>query len=150
MAPSAPDFYTALAGQYDELFGCSEQLTGFLVGEGAAPGTRVLDVASGTGACTRSLLARGVDCYATDLSSRMIERARSLARAHGIDTSRFAIADMRETHRHRAAPFDLVFCMGNSVSHLASLDEVEGADHLQTLLQARGDAVRAIGDEAGD
>ena len=32
----------------------------------------------------------------------------------------------------------------------ASLDEVEGADHLQTLLQARGDAVRTIGDEAGD
>ena len=119
------DFYTALADHYDDLFGCDEQTISFLSDEGAVAGARVLDVACGTGACTRLLLNRDVDAHGVDLSSPMVEIARRRADAIGIDPGRFTVGDMLEIDEHSAAPFRLVFCIGNSVSHLETLAEVE-------------------------
>ncbi len=117
-------FYSVLAAHYDELFGCDGATIAFLGEEGATAGAHVLDVACGTGACARMLLHRGVDAYGTDLSPPMIEIAREKAREAGIDRSRFSVADMLETDAHPRAPFDLVFCIGNSIAHLGSLDDV--------------------------
>ena len=119
------DFYSTLADHYDELFGCGDQTIAFLREEGAGPGARVLDVACGTGACTRLLLDRGVDAHGADLSEPMVEIARSRARAAGFDPGRFTVGDMLEIDEHPACPFRLVFCIGNSVSHLATMAEVE-------------------------
>ncbi len=118
------DFYSVLAAHYDELFGCDDATVAFLSEEGAVAGARVLDVACGTGACTRALLDRRVDAYGTDLSSRMIELAKEKAHDAGIDQSRFSVADMLETAAHPCVPFGLVFCIGNSIAHLDSLDDV--------------------------
>ena len=119
------DFYTALADHYDALFGCDEQTMAFLTGEGAVAGARVLDVACGTGACTRFLLERDVDAHGVDLSPPMVDDARRRAQAVGVDPGRFIVGDMLEIDGHSAAPFRLVFCIGNSVSHLGTLAEVE-------------------------
>jgi cyclopropane fatty-acyl-phospholipid synthase-like methyltransferase len=122
------DFYTVLADHYDELFGCSEELVRFLQAEGARPGEGgpVLDTACGTGACTRALLRRGVDAYGVDLSQPMIRRGRELARMEGLDPARLAVGDMMRVRSHPAVPFELIFCVGNSISHLASVEQVGG------------------------
>lgn len=118
------DFYSVLAAHYDELFGCDDGTIAFLSEEGAVAGARVLDVACGTGACTRALLDRRVEAYGTDLSSRMIGIAKEKAHAAGIDRSRFSVGDMLEIDAHPHRPFDLVYCIGNSIAHLDSLDAV--------------------------
>ncbi|MFW6356752.1 MAG: class I SAM-dependent methyltransferase, partial [Spirochaetota bacterium] len=130
------DFYSVLADHYDELFGCSERVVEFLrsqvpsltgasadVGESGAA-ERALDVGCGTGACTRKLLEHGADAYGVDLCEPMIERGRELMLTHGFDQSRLAVGDMLKIHGHPAAPFDLVFCIGNTIAHLPERGEV--------------------------
>ncbi len=118
------DFYSVLADHYDALFGCDDRTITFLIEEGALPGARVLDAACGTGACTRALIGRHVDAHGADLSTRMIEIAKEKARDAGIEPSRFSVGDMLETDAHPHRPFDLIFCIGNSIAHLDSLDAV--------------------------
>ena len=119
------DFYAVLADHYDALFGCDEATDVFLESEGATPASTVLDVACGTGACTRRLLARGVDAYGVDLATEMIDRARRYAAQSGLDPNRFVAADMLKVDRHIAAPFNLIFCIGNSIAHLPGFADVE-------------------------
>lgn len=94
--------------------------------EASAGGTawhtaRALDLGCGTGGYVRALSARGVLVWGTDVSPEMIDRAR------GADPGRddaYAVADMRDAASHPATPFDLVYCIGNTVAHLPSLGEV--------------------------
>ena len=143
---SGSDFYDTLAGHYDELFGSSESGLAFLAAEGARPGRRVLDVACGTGAWTRQLVDAGVDAYGIDLSQAMIDRARDFARDAGIDPGRFTVADMLEIDAHRAAPFDIVFCIGNSIAHLPSIAAVEGFVAAAARAMADASASTAAGE----
>ncbi len=121
---SSDDFYATLAGHYDELFGTNEDGLSFLREEGARPGRRVLDLACGTGAWVRRLAGDGVDVVGVDLSEEMIERARAIARSAGIDPGRLSVGDMMKIDAHSRAPFDLVYCIGNSIAHLGSVDDV--------------------------
>ncbi len=114
------EFYTALAEHYDALFRIEKTTLRFLTDHGAVHGARVLDVACGSGAYTRALVDRGVDAFGTDLSDAMIDRARSC----GLAADRCEVADMLDARDHHAAPFDLVFCIGNSIAHLSSYDDV--------------------------
>ena len=122
---SSADFYDALASDYDELFGVSDAGLEFVRAEGATAGRRVLDAACGTGAWTRALAREGVDVYGVDLSARMIERGRRIAREQGVDPDRLEARDMMRIDEHPRAPFALVSCVGNSIAHLASTGEVE-------------------------
>ena len=116
------DFYDLLADHYDDLFGCDDETVGFLASS-AGSGARVLDVACGTGAHTRALLGQGRDAWGVDLSPAMVDRARALATPAG-RADRFSVADMLAVAGHPAAPFDLVFCIGNSIAHLESVTDV--------------------------
>ncbi|MFW5688943.1 MAG: class I SAM-dependent methyltransferase [Spirochaetota bacterium] len=134
-------FYAALSPHYDGLFRCSDSLVELIVdlvrptsrseegrrvesGQADAP-PKVLDVACGTGGCTRALVSRGVDAVGVDLSQRMIRRARELAAGRDVDPERFSVGDMLEVDAHPHAPVDLLFSVGNSISHLTSVAAVE-------------------------
>ena len=136
---SSADFYATLAGRYDELFGTSEDGLQFLREEGARAGRRVLDVACGTGAWVRRLARESVDVYGVDLSTEMIERGRAIARSEGVNPNRLSAGDMMEIDAHSRGPFDLVYCIGNSIAHLAAVDEVRG------FVAATADALRVGG-----
>ncbi|MFP4551377.1 MAG: class I SAM-dependent methyltransferase [Spirochaetales bacterium] len=138
---STNDFYTVLADHYDELFRPSEGALQFIRQEaasaavagaavtqgerGAGRKPRVLDVACGTGAWVRRLGELDFDVSGVDLSERMIARGKELARSKSIDPERLRIGAMMEIDTDPAAPFDLVFCVGNSISHLGSIEQVE-------------------------
>jgi glycine/sarcosine N-methyltransferase len=107
----------------------------FLKDAGAKPGRPVLDLACGSGLYTEALLQEGVDAYGLDLSPDLLTRAQ----ARSTQPQRFLLADMRDISSvgDQAASgvlpdrFDLVFCIGNSISHLESAADVRGV--LQSL-----------------
>ena len=132
------DFYDLLADHYDDLFGCDEQTVRFLASS-AGSGARVLDVACGTGAHTRALLSHGCDAWGVDLSPAMVDRARQLSVASG-RADRFSVGDMLAVSAHPRIPFDLVFCIGNSIAHLDSSADVRRFIHEAQRTLAPGGA----------
>lgn len=80
------------------------------------PGERCVDLGCGTGAFTRRLRRFSLDLTGIDISSRSIERAKSLA-----DGERYAVGDVRDTGLP-AASFDIVTFSG-VLHHLTTSEE---------------------------
>lgn len=94
-----------------------------LIGQ-LAPGSETLfDVACGIGTQALGLAGRGYRVSAADLSPAAVERARREADTRGLSIE-LSVADMRQAHRHRAAPFDLVLCGDNALPHLLTDTEI--------------------------
>lgn len=67
--------YDQIADRYEQMFFYVADLGGQLVDYAdPAPGSRVLDVGAGRGACARAALARGCAVTAVDASAGMVER----------------------------------------------------------------------------
>ncbi|MBN2714190.1 MAG: methyltransferase domain-containing protein [Planctomycetes bacterium] len=78
----------------------------------------VLDLACGTGAHAEYLARWGAKVIACDLSEKMIARASSRCGSSGIS---YQVRDMRTPPE---GVFDFVYCIGNSINLLPSLDDV--------------------------
>jgi SAM-dependent methyltransferase len=133
--------YDTLADVYDWLVPDA-----LLEPEGAAAafaeldlGRRVLDCAAGTGTVAVGLALRGHEVVATDASAGMIERARALARQHGVDVEARVCAWEQLGDQGFDAPFDAVLCVGNSLTH------AEGAAGRRAALLAMADVTRPGG-----
>ena len=85
-------------------------------------GTRLLDVACGTGKSFLPMLERGYTVTACDLSPGMVELARAKAVGSG---ARVLVADMRDLPELGA--FELVTCLDDAVNYLTSTPELEAA-----------------------
>jgi SAM-dependent methyltransferase len=112
-------FYRAFTSFYDELFPADPDTVTFLrqVGGGARPRVRrVLDAGCGSGGYVRAFHDAGVHTWGTDLSPEMIAVARQ--RDPG-NAATYTVADMRDVFTPPAAPFDLVFSIGNTLAHLS-------------------------------
>jgi SAM-dependent methyltransferase len=91
-----------------------------LAGEYGFSGTRLLDVACGTGKSFIPFLARGFEVTACDVSPAMLaEAARKASAAQLVE------ADMRELPE--LGEFDLVTCFDDSLNHLTDVDELRAA-----------------------
>jgi SAM-dependent methyltransferase len=116
------DDYNTLASVYDwivppELLTPEGSVAAFLpYVEDLAPGARVLDCAAGTGPLAVGLALRGFDAVATDASAGMIERTRALAAEYGARVD-VRVCRWDELDAQGFAPFDAVFCVGNSLAH---------------------------------
>lgn len=122
---SRSTFYSVLAQHYDELFSPSDEGLRLLTELATHSHHRVLDAACGTGSWVRRLVRRGVDVVGIDLSEPMIVTGRRMAAEHQIDPARLRVRNMQQVETHPDAPFGLIYCVGNSVAHLSSFDEVE-------------------------
>jgi ubiquinone/menaquinone biosynthesis C-methylase UbiE len=78
--------WNGVAGGFDELVTPESMVMGSEVVRrlGLRPGTRLLDVAAGSGALSIPAAKGGAEVVATDLSSAMIERLDARARAEGL------------------------------------------------------------------
>jgi SAM-dependent methyltransferase len=89
--------------------------------EGVGRPIRILDTACGTGIHALGLAKRGYVTAGADLSAGMIERARANAAAAGV-TVRFAAAGFGALAKTFSVegvfPFDALLCMGNSLPHV--------------------------------
>ncbi len=107
---------------------------------------KVLDTACATGRHAVMFSSWGLQVAASDASSEMIDRARANALKIGSDIE-FQVAGLTEIHRvyaHRR--FDFITCMGNSLPHLKTPEDLEAAfravnglleDNGQYILQIR-------------
>lgn len=80
-------------------------------------GSRLLDVACGTGKSFLPMLERGYDVAACDVSEGMLERAR-----HKAPDAEVFWGDMRDLAR--VGDFDLLTCLDDSLNHLLTADEL--------------------------
>lgn len=84
-------------------------------------GTRLLDVACGTGKSFEPLLARGYEVSACDLSPAMVAEARR----NWADAAEIVIADMRSLPWRSA--FDLVTCVDDAVNYMLEEEDLHAA-----------------------
>lgn len=116
------DAFTSSAELYEVLSDTDGRLEreGPLLGEclHKAPGTRVLDLACGTGLHALFFAELGADVTALDVSADMIAHAKR-HRPHA--RIQYDVGDMRELH---GGPWDLALCLGNSLSLMPSVAEV--------------------------
>ncbi len=85
-------------------------------------GSRLLDVACGTGSSFLPMVGRGYEVTACDISPVMVERAR--AAAAGTDAEVF-VADVRELPV--VGRFDLVTCLNDSLNYVIGHDDLLAA-----------------------
>ncbi len=122
--------YDAFSGDYDRFVDWPARLAvelPFLEREFESHGVRrVLDAACGTGQHALALARRGYEAAGADLSPRMIERARALAREAGLVIP-YAVAGFGSLAQAFPEQFDAVICLGNSLPHLLTPDAVHAA-----------------------
>jgi 2-polyprenyl-3-methyl-5-hydroxy-6-metoxy-1,4-benzoquinol methylase len=93
---------------------------------------RVLDMACGTGRHAIALSTEGLSVIGLDNSEKMIVQAREYSEEYG-QAVKFIRDDMKNVADLFDEKFDLVICLGNSLSLLASLEIVK-----QVLIDVAG------------
>ena len=130
MTTVAPDHarraYDAFASFYDDFTSHHDDAlwTGNLERVAVAAGlrgTRLLDLACGTGRSFLPMLDRGYSVTACDVSPAMVERARVKSQGR----ARVVERDIRELDVLGA--FDLVWCLGDALNYLQDEDDVGAA-----------------------
>jgi glycine/sarcosine N-methyltransferase len=93
------------------------------------PAAKVLDAATGTGMHAIALAQLGFTAGGADLSAPMIERARANAAQAGVpvDLRVAGFGQLARVFADRAGRYDALLCLGNSLPHLLSLDDLRAA-----------------------
>ena len=81
------------------------------------PGASILDCACGIGSEAIALARRGYRVRGSDASSGLVERARARSTEAGLDVRFVACLWEELPERFAGERFDLVLCLGNSISH---------------------------------
>lgn len=105
---------------------------------GIAPkGTgKALDLGCGSGAQSLPLAELGFSVDAVDSSAELLKELQQAAEARNPDRIRPVHSDMLGFADHAPGPFELIACMGDTLPHLESLDDVRSlftlaAEHLE-------------------
>jgi SAM-dependent methyltransferase len=118
-------FYDDISKYYDLIFPVSQDTISFLAECIGPPKKSILDVACGTGDYSIALDKLGFDLTAVDIDKEMIGalRGKLIKKESGVKCLQ---ADMQDLHtKFDKGSFDAVYCIGNSLVHLDSLDKIE-------------------------
>ncbi len=124
------DFYDDIADSYAELTGASDRRIAArrFVAELARRFDikSAVDAACGTGLFAIELARGGVEVVGSDISTGMLKSAPASASAAGIDTDlcTWLQAPMQELGDRIPGARDAVLCMGNSIPHLLTDDDL--------------------------
>ena len=91
---------------------------------------RVLDAACGSGMHTIEIAKRGYSASGADLSPKMIHKAIGNARDAGVNVNfqESTFGNLAHAFKNDPGfPFDLIICLGNSLPHLLSLEQIQEA-----------------------
>jgi glycine/sarcosine N-methyltransferase len=127
------DFYDALAPMFDVMTDWDARLSTegpFLRAQLEAVGARhVLDAACGSGGHALWLARHGYEIAGADVSPVMINLARQKASAARLGVELFVadLADLQPNDLETATPYDAVLCLGNSLPHLLTQDDLVAA-----------------------
>jgi len=122
------DFYDALAPMFDVMTDWDARLAAegpFLKSVlDEAGARRVLDVACGSGGHALWLARQGYEVTGVDVSPVMIALAQQKAAADGLGVP-FVVSDL--ANLQASAVYDAVLCLGNSLPHLLTQDDLVAA-----------------------
>ena len=122
------DFYDALAPMFDVMTDWDARLAAegpFLKSVLEDAGARrVLDAACGSGGHALWLARQGYEVAGADVSPVMIALAQQKAAADGIGVP-FVVSDL--ANLHTSTIYDAVLCLGNSLPHLLTQDDLVAA-----------------------
>lgn len=89
----------------------------------AGPKGRILDCSCGIGTFPIALAKRGYEVSGSDGSPGMIEQAQLAVRSANLDVP-LKCCTWEDLPAHVTGPFDLIFCLGNSIGHTRNGDEM--------------------------
>jgi len=150
VADTVEDFYDAIAADYDRIFedwdaAVARQATSLaplLTALGVEPGAPVLDCTCGIGTQAIGLALHGFDVTGSDVSRAAVERAgREAARLGAV--ARFRVADVRDLMSCLPGGFAAVVSFDNSLSHLASDEDLQSAARAMTSRLRAGGVIAA-------
>ncbi len=116
-------FYEQISRYYDYIFPVGRAQLDFIRECAGAPPKNVVDVACGSGGYAIELAKLGYNVTAVDIDEKMIEKTKSKASDEGMDICAFK-CDMRNLGGTVAEENDCVYCIGNSIVHLAGKKEI--------------------------
>lgn len=118
-------FYDDISNYYDSIFPVSKDTVEFIKKSIGEPPKSILDVACGTGGYSIELDKNGYNLTAVDLDSKMIEHLSKKTNRIGSKV-KFLQADMLDLYeKFDKDAFEAVFCIGNSLVHLDSADQIK-------------------------
>lgn len=127
--------YSTLAPYYDQLVKDDEATAAWVrFTKRHLSGSRILELACGSGEITIALAQQGYQITGTDLSEAMIEAAKQKTGASAVA---WRVLDMLNLDEHDA--YDAVICYCDSLNYLADLNQ------LRSVLQAAYDALHQKG-----
>jgi glycine/sarcosine N-methyltransferase len=131
-------FYEQISKFYDYIFPVGETQLKFLKDSIGNTSKRVLDIACGSGGYSIELAKSGHKVTAVDLDEEMVALTKQKANLESLEVNSFK-CDMKElkTKFADSQGFDFIFCIGNSIVHLGSLEEIQEA--LKQMYSIMGD-----------
>ncbi|WP_430932213.1 class I SAM-dependent methyltransferase [Saccharicrinis sp. 156] len=117
-------FYSSIVKAYDEIFPLNKVQANLIeeLFQGLG-GKRVLDCGCGTGSLAIELGRRSANVDAFDLDESMVAKAET-KRPQALNVN-FAKDDLlRFSDNYKKDSYDVAYCLGNTLAHLPSLEEV--------------------------
>lgn len=116
-------FYEQISKYYEYIFPAGRDQLDFIIKTAGAPPKKILDVACGTGGYSAELAKAGYNVAAADIDRSMVEMARDRMKQEGLQAD-VLICDMTDIGRALEINFDCIFCIGNSIVHLGSIEAI--------------------------
>jgi 2-polyprenyl-3-methyl-5-hydroxy-6-metoxy-1,4-benzoquinol methylase len=137
--------YSWVAGDFEKLVETERAYLAKVL-KACKPGAKALDLGAGHGVHSAALLQLGYQVEAVDTSTAILE---TLKARKGHAAIRTVAKDMR-TYRP-LAPVETCVCMGDTLAHLASYDEVANfATHVHSILRPGAQFVMSFRDFTKD
>ncbi len=115
-------FYQVLSQYYDVLFPANHIQINFIE-KYSQPATRILDLAAGTGNQAILLAKKGYDVTAIDSSEQMIAIMKEKVQEEQVSLQCIRL-DMEKIQELMISAYDSIICIGNSIVHLNSVEEI--------------------------
>lgn len=119
------DFYKPIAVHYEEIFPLKEPKVSFVRSFLEKGPSKILDIGCAVGQLAMALAGQGHEVTGIDLDEDMVHKARKEAPGRGLKAD-FFVMDMMTVDKHfRSNSFDMVLCLGNTMVHLQSPEEMQ-------------------------
>jgi len=132
--------YTSIAKYYDEIFPLRQDKIDFIMSYITSKNhkSKILDVGCGTGSLAIELSDRGINVIGLDLDKEMIQIAENNSIEKQTPLS-FKVMDMLDISQNFSSDyFDIILCLGNTISHLSREDKSKFIDSCHVLLKKNG------------
>ena len=134
-------FYNSISTYYDYIFPAYETQIKFLEENLGQPPKQILDIACGTGSYALALSKLGYSMTALDADKGMIESASEKAELEALQLALIEcyMEDIKESIQ---GTFDGAYCIGNSLVHLTTKEQI--SHFLKDLYDILNDGARVV------